>query len=83
MACGARSSWPVPRPWLPRRATLRQYLRHYPALVKPYVSVAQGLSRGVEWFARIDNLGNSQRNERDNLQITPGRTATLGLRIVR
>ena len=68
---------------LPRRATLRQYLRDYPALVKPYVSVAQGLSRGVEWFARIDNLGNSQRNERDNLQITPGRTATLGLRIVR
>jgi outer membrane receptor protein involved in Fe transport len=68
---------------LPTRATLRQYLRDYPALVKPYISVAQSLSLGVEWFARMDNLGNSQRNERDNLQITAGRTTTLGVRISR
>ncbi|MEP7347900.1 MAG: TonB-dependent receptor, partial [Gemmatimonadaceae bacterium] len=68
---------------LPKRATLRQYLRDYPSLVKPYVSVSQSLSRGIEWFARMDNLGNSQRNERDNLQITAGRTTTVGVRISR
>ncbi|MBV6520181.1 MAG: Vitamin B12 transporter BtuB [Gemmatimonadaceae bacterium] len=68
---------------LPRRATLRQYQRRYPSLVKPYVSVSQGLMRGVEWFARMDNIGNSQRNERDNLQITAGRTTTVGLRLSR
>lgn len=68
---------------LPQRATLRQYLRDYPALVKPYVAVSQDLPRGVEWFARVDNLGNSQRNERDNLQITAGRTTTIGFRIAR
>jgi hypothetical protein len=31
----------------------------------------------------VDNISNEQRNERDNLQITAGRTATLGFRIAR
>jgi hypothetical protein len=35
----------------------------------------------MEWFARVDNLTNLQRYERDNLQVTAGRTMTIGLRI--
>jgi outer membrane receptor protein involved in Fe transport len=65
------------------RPTLRSYLRDYPAVVKPFVSVTRALRREVEWFGRVDNLTNVQRNERDNLQITAGRTLTLGLRIGR
>jgi len=37
----------------------------------------------MEWFGRIDNLTNVQRFERDNLQVTAGRTMTIGLRIGR
>ena len=40
-------------------------------------------NRDVEWFGRIDNLTNIQRYERDNLQVTAGRTMTMGLRIGR
>jgi hypothetical protein len=45
--------------------------------------VAFTMSRYAEWYARIDNLTNIQRNERDDLQVVAGRTATLGLRVVR
>jgi hypothetical protein len=39
------------------------------------------VARGAEWYVRVDNLTNVQRNERDDLQITAGRTASFGLRI--
>lgn len=61
--------------------TLRSYWREYPGMVRPYLSVQQHLNRDMEWFARIDNLTNIQRYERDNLQVTAGRTMILGLRI--
>jgi outer membrane receptor protein involved in Fe transport len=63
--------------------TLGAYLTRYKALTKPYVSLTQDVWKGVDWFVRVDNLTNVQRNERDNVQITPGRTATLGVRIGR
>lgn len=66
---------------VPQRTSLRQYLVDYPALLKPYVALSQTIVHGLEWFARVDNLGNTQRNERDNLQITAGRTTTVGVRI--
>lgn len=59
------------------------YLRDYPSIVKPYLSLSQTVTRDVTWFGRVDNLTNVQRNERDNLQITPGRTMTIGVRIGR
>jgi iron complex outermembrane receptor protein len=59
------------------------YLRTYRSLVRPFLSVSQAMPHGLTWFGRIDNLTNVQRNERDNLQITPGRTMTVGLRIGR
>jgi outer membrane receptor protein involved in Fe transport len=65
------------------RPQVRSYRREYPSLAKPFLSISQTLSRDFSWFGRIDNLTNVQRNERDNLQITAGRTMTLGLRIGR
>jgi outer membrane receptor protein involved in Fe transport len=62
---------------------LRDYWRDYPSIVRPYLSVSHVLNRDVEWFGRIDNLTNIQRYERDNLQVTAGRTMTFGLRIGR
>ena len=62
---------------------LRAYWRHYPGIVRPYVTVSHIVNRDVEWFGRIDNLTNVQRFERDNLQVTAGRTMTVGLRIGR
>ena len=65
------------------RPPLRNYLRDYAAVLKPFVSVSRGVRRDMEWFGRVDNLTNRQNNERDNLQITAGRTFTVGLRIGR
>ena len=62
---------------------LRDYWRDYPGIIRPYLSVSHILNRDVEWFGRIDNLTNVQRFERDNLQVTAGRTMTVGLRIGR
>jgi outer membrane receptor protein involved in Fe transport len=62
---------------------LREYWRRYPGIVRPYLSVNHIFNRDVEWFARVDNLTNVQRYERDNLQVTAGRTMTVGLRIGR
>jgi outer membrane receptor protein involved in Fe transport len=62
---------------------LRSYWRDYPGILRPYLSVSHILSRDMEWFGRVDNLTNLQRYERDNLQVTAGRTLTVGLRIGR
>jgi outer membrane receptor protein involved in Fe transport len=62
---------------------LRDYWRQYPGILRPYLSVSHILNRDIEWFGRIDNLTNVQRFERDNLQVTAGRTMTVGLRIGR
>jgi outer membrane receptor protein involved in Fe transport len=60
---------------------LRSYWRDYPGLIRPYLALQQHINRDMEWFARVDNLTNLQRYERDNLQVTAGRTMTIGLRI--
>jgi outer membrane receptor protein involved in Fe transport len=62
---------------------LRSYWQRYQGIVRPYLSVNHIQSRDIEWFARVDNLTNVQRYERDNLQVTAGRTMTVGLRIGR
>jgi hypothetical protein len=62
---------------------LRNYWRDYSGIVRPYLSVSHILNRDVEWFGRIDNLTNVQRFERDNLQVTAGRTMSIGLKIGR
>jgi outer membrane receptor protein involved in Fe transport len=65
------------------KAELRDFWIRYPSLVKPFVGASFTMRRAAEWFVRVDNLTNLQRNERDDLQITGGRTATLGLRLSR
>lgn len=62
---------------------LRNYWRNYASIVRPYLSVNHVLNHDLEWFARVDNLTNVQRYERDNLQVTAGRTMTIGLKIGR
>ena len=62
---------------------IRSYLREYQPLLRPFLSISQSLASDVTWFGRIDNLTNQQRNERDNLQITAGRTMTVGIRFGR
>jgi outer membrane receptor protein involved in Fe transport len=66
-----------------RRPLLRSYWVSYPSLTKPFAGLAFVIGRGAEGYLRVDNISNEQRNERDNLQITAGRTATLGFRIAR
>ncbi len=63
------------------KASLRGYWRTYPSLTKPFVGMSYLLRRGAEWYVRVDNLTNLQRYERDDLLITQGRTARLGLRL--
>ncbi|MGQ0648003.1 MAG: TonB-dependent receptor domain-containing protein [Gemmatimonadaceae bacterium] len=65
------------------KALLRDYWITYPSLTKPFAGLAFTMARSAEWYLRVDNLSNVQRYERDDLQITAGRTATLGLRVVR
>lgn len=65
------------------RPLLRDYLIRYPSLTRPFVGLSYTMSRFAEWYLRVDNLTNIQRNERDNLQIGAGRTASVGLRIAR
>ncbi|NUQ13289.1 MAG: TonB-dependent receptor, partial [Gemmatimonadaceae bacterium] len=62
---------------------LRNYWREYRGIVRPFLSVNHIMNRDVEWFGRVDNLTNVQRFERDNLQVTAGRTMTIGVRIGR
>ena len=65
------------------RPSLRNYWVDYSSITKPFVGLAYTMSRGTEWYVRVDNLTNVQRNERDDLQITQGRTTTFGLRFTR
>ena len=70
---GSRASKPL----------LRNYWMQYPSLTKPFAGVGVALGRSAEWYVRVDNLSNLQRFERDDLQITAGRTVTVGLRVGR
>ncbi len=65
------------------KPSLRNYWVRYASLTKPFLGLAYTMSRHAEWYLRVENLTNIQRNERDDLQLGAGRTTTLGLRIVR
>lgn len=67
----------------PLRAEFRNYWVRYPALVKPFAMLEGRVAREAALFLRVDNILNKQLNERDNLQITPGRSTTIGLKIGR
>ena len=65
------------------RENLRDYWVHYPAVIKPFLMLEGRVARDAALFLRVDNLANKQLNERDNLQITAGRTTTVGVKIGR
>lgn len=62
---------------------LRPYLVDYKPLIRPNIGASGTAGREWSWFARVDNLLNIQRNERDNLQLLAGRTLVVGLRLER
>lgn len=67
----------------PGRQGLRDYWVRYPALVKPFAMLEGRVARDAALFLRVDNLANKQLNERDNLQITAGRSTSIGVKIGR
>jgi iron complex outermembrane receptor protein len=62
---------------------LRPFLVDYRPLVRPYLGFIGAAGRAWSWFLRAENLLNVQHNERDNLQLVPGRRLTLGVRLKR
>ena len=62
---------------------LREYRKDYEGLVRPYAVVTRDLPAGWSLLAQVENIGNSQRNERDNTRITAGRTILVGARLRR
>lgn len=62
-------------------ASMRAYWVTYPSTVRPYVMVSGARGALLTWFVRVDNLTNEQRDTRDNLEVTAGRTITAGMSI--
>jgi iron complex outermembrane receptor protein len=62
---------------------LRDYRKDYDGIVRPYAAITGELPAGWSVFVRAENLGSSQRNERDNTRITAGRTILVGARLHR
>ena len=60
-------------------ASMRVYWARYPSTTRPYVMVSRRAGAKLDWFVRVDNLTNQQRDTRDNLQVTAGRTISAGL----
>jgi iron complex outermembrane receptor protein len=60
--------------------SLRAYSKEYAPSVRPRVGLTHDAGGRFSWFVRVENLGNNQRDSRDNLQITAGRTTWLGAR---
>jgi outer membrane receptor protein involved in Fe transport len=62
---------------------LRDYRRTYDGIVRPYALITREFPAGWSLFGQVENIGNSQRNERDNTRITAGRTVLIGARLHR
>jgi hypothetical protein len=58
---------------------MRVYWVRYPSTTRPYAMVARQPGAKLDWFVRVDNLTNQQRDTRDNLQVTAGRTISAGM----
>ncbi|MBI4544773.1 MAG: TonB-dependent receptor, partial [Gemmatimonadetes bacterium] len=61
----------------------RSYRIVYPPLIRYDLALTQELGRSVALLAKIENLADSRRGGRDNLQPGSGRIVSLGLRLVR
>jgi iron complex outermembrane recepter protein len=61
------------------RASVKDYLIRYPAVIKPYVTASIDLARPLGVFLAVDNLTNTGNFERHNGNPPAGRSALLGL----
>ena len=61
--------------------SLRPFWIDYPAIAQGYLLFADEPSERFGWFARVDNLANRQRDTRDNLAVTAGRTISIGVNV--
>lgn len=61
------------------RPSVKEYLIHYPSVIKPFLAASLDLARPIGVFLSIDNLTNTGRFERHNGYPPAGRSALLGL----
>jgi outer membrane receptor protein involved in Fe transport len=62
-------------------ASLRPFWLDYPATARVHALFADAPSERFDWFVKVENLGNRQRDTRDNLAIVPGRTVSVGVNV--
>ncbi len=65
----------------PAPATLRPFWIDYPPIAQGYVMIADAPSERFNWFVKVDNVGNRQRDTRDNLAVAAGRTVSVGANV--
>ncbi len=61
--------------------TPRAYLERFPGFVKLRLSVDQQIDRRLSGFLSVDNLANNHAIEQNAAYATPGRTASIGVRV--
>ncbi|MBA3497318.1 MAG: TonB-dependent receptor [Gemmatimonadales bacterium] len=61
------------------RGSTRDYWIDYPSVTKLNASVTQRLTRRLNAFVQVDNLGNNGRFEQSNIVTPTGRTTTVGM----
>ncbi len=62
----------------PYRGSQRAYWTEYPTVTKFAVAVSQVLRQGFTAFVRAENVGNTQRPERHNLNVATPRSLLVG-----
>jgi outer membrane receptor protein involved in Fe transport len=61
--------------------SVRPFWIDYPTVAQGYLLFADAPSERFNWFVKVDNLGNRQRDTRDNLAVTAGRTVSVGVNV--
>ncbi len=62
----------------PFRGSMRDYWIDYPSVTKFAVGVSQALTKGLTTFVRAENVGNTLRSERFNVNIPIPRSLMVG-----
>ncbi len=62
------------------RGTVRDYWMSYPGFTKFRLALSQTVTNHTSAFLQSDNLANSHAFERDNLNLSPGRSTLIGVR---
>jgi outer membrane receptor protein involved in Fe transport len=65
----------------PYAGSTRDYWMRYPAIAKIGIGVDQAIVDHLTGFVNVDNVGDNDRYEFDNLAVVPGRRTMVGLRL--